>query len=153
IPQGGFLAVFDSSTGHTLAILKDEHYLSDIRTAAAGALAARALAPDNIRVASVLGSGVQAYWQCLALHRERPFQRLRIWARNATKAASLAGRLTAMLPNVLIEIERDIEQAVRDADALICATSAREPLVRGDWLHAGQHITAVGADDPTKCEL
>lgn len=66
-PQGGFLAVFDSATGHTLALLNDEHYLSDIRTAAAGAVAARLLAPPRITTAAVLGSGVQAYWQPLAL--------------------------------------------------------------------------------------
>lgn len=153
VAQGGFLAVFDSRTGHTLAILNEEHYLSDIRTAAAGAVAARALAPDTVRSASVLGAGVQAHWQCLALHRERPFERLRIWARDATKAAALGNRLTAKLPGVAIEVERDLEQAVRQADVLICATVARDALVRGEWLRAGQHITAVGADDPTKCEL
>ncbi len=61
--QGGFLALFDSATGHTVAILNDEHYLSDIRTAPAGALAARVLAPESVHVAGILGSGVQAYWQ------------------------------------------------------------------------------------------
>jgi len=153
IAQGGFLAVFDSGTGHTLAILNEEHYLSDIRTAAAGALAARALAPDRIRSASVLGSGVQAYWQSLALYRERPFEVLRIWARDAAKAMALRTRLTPRLPEVELVLEPDLEQAVRTADVLICATLAREPLVHGEWLHEGQHITAVGADDPMKCEL
>jgi len=153
VAQGGFMAVFDSRTGQTLAILNEEHYLSDIRTAAAGAIAARALAPDNVRSASVLGSGVQAYWQCLALHRERPFERLQIWARDESKAGALGDRLAAKLPGVAISVEHNLEQAVRKADVLICATLAREPLVRGEWLRAGQHITAVGADDPTKCEL
>jgi ornithine cyclodeaminase len=153
IAQGGFLAVFDSRTGHTLAILNEEHYLSDIRTAAAGAIAARTLAPDSIRCASVLGSGVQAYWQSLALYRERPFEELRIWARDAAKAIALRTRLSAKLPEVDILLEPDLEQAVRKADVLICATLAREPLVQGEWLHEGQHITAVGADDPMKCEL
>jgi ornithine cyclodeaminase/alanine dehydrogenase-like protein (mu-crystallin family) len=153
VSQGGFLAVFDSRTGHTLAILNEEHYLSDIRTAAAGAVAARAFAPRNIGSVSVLGAGVQAYWQCVALHRERPFERLRIWARDSQKAGALGDRLAAKLPRVAIEVERDLEDAVRMADVLICATSAREPLVRGEWLRKGQHVTAVGADDPTKCEL
>jgi ornithine cyclodeaminase len=153
VAQGGFLAVFDSRTGHTLAILNEEHYLSDIRTAAAGAVAARTLAPESIRSASVLGSGVQAYWQSLALYRERPFEKLRIWARDAAKAKALRTRLTAKLPEVDIVLEPDLGQAVRKADVLICATLAREPLVHGEWLHEGQHITAVGADDPTKCEL
>jgi len=153
VTQGGFLAVFDSRTGHTLAILNEDHYLSDIRTAAAGAIAARTLAPDSIRTASVLGSGVQAYWQSLALYRERPFEELRIWARDAAKAMALRTRLTAKLPGVDIVLEPQLEQAVRKADVLICATLARQPLVHGEWLHEGQHITAVGADDPMKCEL
>lgn len=152
-PQGGLVGVFDSLTGHTLAILDDEHYLSDIRTAAAGALAARTLAPARVTTAAVLGAGVQAYWQPQALHRERPFQTLLIWARNRGKAAALAARLATALPTVDIQVSNTIEHTVRRADALITATPAREPLVHGRWLREGQHITAIGADDPTKCEL
>lgn len=151
--QGGIVAVFDGHTGHTLAILNEEHYLSDIRTAAAGAIAARTLASKEVRTASVLGSGTQAYWQCLALYRERPFAKLMIWARNGGRAEALRTRLSHKLPNVDIRVEPNLEQAVRRADVLLTATLAREPLVRGDWLREGQHITAVGADDPSKCEL
>ena len=152
-PQGGFIAVFDSSTGHTLAILDEQHYLSDIRTAAAGALAARALCPAGIKTAAVLGSGTQAYWQSVALHRERPFTQLTICARDISKAERLRTRLSPQLPSVQLAVATDLESTVRQADVVITATLAREPLVRGEWLRAGQHITAVGADDPTKCEL
>lgn len=151
--QGGFIGVFDSATGHTLAILNEEHYLSDIRTAAAGALAARLLAPAQVEVAAVLGSGVQAYWQPLALHHERPFKTLRIWARNLEKAARLKERLRKKLSGVRLLVSSDLEHTVRNTDVLITTTASREPLVRGEWLRAGQHITAVGADDTTKCEL
>lgn len=151
--QGGFIAVLDSRTGHTLAILNEEHYLSDIRTAAAGALAARTLAPEQVATAAVLGAGVQAYWQTLALFRERPFKRLLLWARDGGKAASLSGRLQPHLPGVTISVAQSVEAAVREADVLITATLAREPLVKGAWLRPGQHITAIGADDPSKCEL
>ncbi|MBA2459335.1 MAG: ornithine cyclodeaminase family protein [Gemmatimonadales bacterium] len=152
-PQGGFIGVFDSRTGRTLAILNEEHYLSDIRTAAAGALAARTLAPARVRTAGVLGAGVQAYWQPQALYRERPFDTLLVWARNEGKAAALSLRLSGVLPEVVIEVSNDLEHTVRCADVLIAATSAKESLVRGAWLREGQHITAVGADDPSKCEL
>jgi ornithine cyclodeaminase len=151
--QGGFVAVFDSSTGQTLALLNDEHYLSDIRTAAAGAVAARMLAPAKVGTAAVLGAGVQAYWQPLALHRQRPFETLLIWARNGHKAEDLKARLREKLPGVEIRCSSDIESTVRGADVLITATQAREPIVRGEWLRPGLHITAVGADDATKCEL
>jgi ornithine cyclodeaminase/alanine dehydrogenase-like protein (mu-crystallin family) len=152
-PQGGFVAVFDSETGHTLALLNEEHYLSDIRTAAAGAVAARSLAPSRAATAAVLGSGVQAYWQSLALFHERPFRRLLIWARQPQKADALRSRLAMALAGVEIVTSPDLESTVRGSDVLMTATLSREPLVRGEWLHPGQHITAVGADDPTKCEL
>ena len=151
--QGGFIGVFDSQTGHTLAILNEEHYLSHIRTAAAGALAARALAPTHVETAAVLGAGVQAYWQPQALYHERQFERLLVWARDTAKAEALKTCLQSVLPDVAIHVSSDIEQTVRNADVLITATLAREPLVRGEWLREGQHITAVGADDPSKCEL
>jgi len=153
VPQGGFIALFDSHTGHTLAVLNEEHYLSDIRTAAAGAEAARALARRQIRTASVLGCGVQAYWQCMALHHVRDFSTLLIWARDRARAEVLRKRLATELPGVDVRLESDVETAVRRADVLICATAAREPFVRGEWLPEGQHITAVGADDPSKSEL
>lgn len=152
-PQGGFLAAFDSGTGRTLAILSDEHYLSDIRTAAAGALAARLLAPKRVDTALILGAGVQAYWQARALHRERPFRRLLIWARSSEKATALKRRLSKPLHGVEIAVADNIEPAVRTADVVITATLSREPIVRAAWLRPGQHITAVGADDSTKCEL
>ncbi len=151
--QGGFVAVFDSATGHTLALLHDEHYLSDIRTAAAGAVAARMLAPPTVETVAVLGAGVQAYWQPLALYGERPFKTLSIWARSMPKAEVLKSRLREKLPDVEIWCSPDIESTVRRADVLITATQAREPLVRGEWLRRGAHVTAVGADDATKSEL
>jgi ornithine cyclodeaminase/alanine dehydrogenase-like protein (mu-crystallin family) len=152
-PQGGFVAVFDSATGHTAAIFNDEHYLSDIRTAAAGALASRVLAPKSVRVAGILGTGVQAYWQARALFSERKFERLLIWGRDREKALVLKEQLAPWLPGVKIEVIGNVKEVVETAEVLVTATTAREPIVRGEWLRPGQHITAVGADDNTKCEL
>jgi ornithine cyclodeaminase len=152
-PQGGFVAVFDSRTGHARAIITDEHYLSDIRTAATGALVTQWLAPDRVETVAVLGTGTQAYLQALAVHNERPFDRLLIWGRDPAKANSLAVRLHTELPYVACDVALDVEKAVRGADVLITATLSRQPIVQGDWLKPGQLVIAVGADDPTKCEL
>lgn len=151
--QGGFLAVFDSMTGHALAILDDEHLLSDLRTAAAGAVVADALAPAAVETALVVGAGVQAFWQPQALHRARPFQTLLIWARTAVKATGLAARLAETLPDIDIQVVDDLPASVTRADAIMTTTPARDPLVYGRWLRPGQHVTAIGADDETKCEL
>jgi ornithine cyclodeaminase len=152
-PQGGFVAVLDSGNGHAIALVHDEHLLSDLRTAAAGALAARVLAPPEVHAATVLGAGVQAYWQCLALFGERPFERLTIWARNRARAQVLCERLRVQLPAVAIDTSDDHRSACADAQVIITTTSSRMPLVSGDMLRPGQHVTAVGADEPDKCEI
>ena len=153
LTQGGFIAVLDAKTGHTLALLDDQHHLSDVRTAAAGAIAARLLAPANVGSATIVGAGTQAYWQARALHSQRPFRNLSIWSRDPAKALALASRLEADLPNVAVAVAGELRPAVEGAEVIVTATAAREPLVHGDWLRAGQHVTAVGADDPGKCEL
>jgi ornithine cyclodeaminase/alanine dehydrogenase-like protein (mu-crystallin family) len=152
-PQGGFVAVMDSKTGRTLGLLDDQHHLSDIRTAAAGAVAARLFAPARVEVACVLGSGMQAWLQPQALYRERRFEQLYVWARDLEKAKVLAERLHQVLPAVQVRVELDVERAVRATDVLMTTTSSREPLVRGEWLKVGSHVSAFGADDATKCEL
>jgi len=92
-PQGGIVTAFDASTGYPVAIFADEHYLSDIRTAAAGALVADLLVPPGATTAGVLGTGTQAYWQARALAHVRPLRRLQIWGRHRDRAADLAERL------------------------------------------------------------
>jgi ornithine cyclodeaminase len=152
-PQGGLVAVFDSHTGHARAILVDEHHLSDIRTAAAGAVVARLLVPPRIESVAVLGTGTQAALQVRALHHERTFGRLTIWGRDQAKAERLRATLADDLAAVEMSVSSDAEAAVRAADVILAATASREPVIRGDWLRAGQHVTAVGADDAAKCEL
>jgi len=152
-PQGGFIALCDAETGHTRAIIDDQHVLSDLRTAAAGALVARHLAPADTDSALVVGTGTQAFLQPQALHRERPFRRLSIWGRDVTRAESLAGRLQRTLADVAVSVTDDLPQAARKADVILCATAAKTPLLQGKWLHPGQHVTSIGSDDPTKCEL
>jgi ornithine cyclodeaminase/alanine dehydrogenase-like protein (mu-crystallin family) len=66
---------------------------------------------------------------------------------------ALAERLAGVLPHVAFSIADDPECAVRAADVVITATTARNPIVRGEWLQPGRHITAIGADDATKCKL
>jgi ornithine cyclodeaminase/alanine dehydrogenase-like protein (mu-crystallin family) len=152
-PQGGMVTAFDARTGHPVAIFADEHYLSDIRTAATGALVADLLAPAAVTTAGVLGTGTQAYWQARALAHVRPPRRLLIWGRHQGRASALAERLAGSLPGVHISAVATAEHAVRDSDVVITATAATSPLVTAGWLHPGQHVTAVGADDPGKCEL
>lgn len=149
----GYIAVHDAQTGDLLALLQDEHYLTDIRTAAAGAVATRLLARRCAHRLAVLGTGVQAHLQILAACAVRPIDTVAIWGRGRAAAESLRRVLESELPGVDIRIADSAESATRESDILITATSSRRAIVSGEWLQPGQHVTAVGADDPSKAEL
>lgn len=149
----GMITVFDSASCHPIAILQDNHLISDYRTAAAGAVAAGALANPDIATVGVIGAGEQAFLQVMAVSEVRTPERIRLWNRSQTKAAQLQARLQQARPALIVEIVDSRQALVESADLLIIATSAKLPLVEASWLKPGVHITSVGADDATKCEL
>ncbi|AOV16243.1 cyclodeaminase [Acidihalobacter aeolianus] len=148
----GFMALLDATSGRTVAVLLDNGYLTDVRTAAAGALAARTLARADARVAGVLGSGVQARLQIEALSLVRPLERVLVWARERNAALVYADEMRARL-GIPVEPREAAEAVVREADIVVTTTPAREPLVQAEWLHPGQHVTAMGSDAPYKNEI
>jgi len=148
----GLMILFDAKTGLVRAVFLDNGYLTDLRTAAAGAVAARHLAPARVRAAGVVGAGVQARLQMRAAHLVRPFERLIVWARDGQRAAECARDLANHLP-VEAEIVSDPAQLVAECQLVVTTTPAREPLVMADWLHPGLHITAMGSDQSGKNEL
>ncbi|MFF8809246.1 ornithine cyclodeaminase family protein [Streptomyces omiyaensis] len=135
------------------AVGHGEHHLSDLRTAAAGAVCARALARPDASRATVLGTGRQAGLQSRALALVRPVGHLHVWGRGHRRATALADRLGRELPHVDVTAVTDLERAVRRSDVVVTATAGTTPVLRGAWLRPGQHVTAVGADDPVKREL
>ncbi len=149
----GFVAAHDATTGDLLAVLQDEHHLTDVRTAAAGAVANRLLARADARTLAVLGTGPQSYLQALAACSVRPIDTVLIWGRRAAAAAALRRAVATRLPDLDVTVVDDAEAAVVQADVIVTATSSRVPVLHGSWLRPGQHITSVGADDPTKAEL
>ncbi|WUT49337.1 ornithine cyclodeaminase family protein [Streptomyces pseudovenezuelae] len=152
-PGSGVVAVFDAATGDLRALLDDEHHLSDVRTAAAGALAARMMARRDSRVLGVIGTGTQAYLQTLALADELPLRDVRVWGRRGSHVQSLAAALHARRPDLRVIGVDSAQAAFGGADVVVTAASSTKPLVRPSWLTPGVHINAVGADDPTKAEL
>jgi ornithine cyclodeaminase/alanine dehydrogenase-like protein (mu-crystallin family) len=152
-PTAGIIAAFDAQTGDLRALLEDEHHLSDVRTAAAGALATRHCARSDASVLGVIGTGVQAYLQALAVTSERPVRIIRIWGRRRDRAVHLARILKNRCPQIEVIVRDSAELACREADVIVTATASSEPIVQPEWLGPGTHITAVGADDTAKCEL
>ncbi|MEV4575725.1 ornithine cyclodeaminase family protein [Nonomuraea jabiensis] len=152
-PAGGFIAAHDARTGALVALLRDEHHLTDVRTAAAGAVAARLLARPDATALTVLGTGVQAYLQALAVCAVLPVRQVIVWGRRQAAATAMCAALADRLPRVTARAASQAEEAVCSADVIVTATGSTAPILSGDWLRAGQHVTGVGADDPTKAEL
>lgn len=149
---GGLMLVFDSETGVPQSALFDNGYLTDLRTALAGAVAAKHLARPDATVATVFGAGVQAGLQMQALTLVRPLEQVKIWARRPEQARSLVEKLGAILA-VEIEAAASPDEAAADSDILVTTTPSTEPLVTKEMIHPGLHVTAVGSDAETKREI
>jgi ectoine utilization protein EutC len=147
----GLMILFSAKTGLVEALLLDNGYLTDVRTAAAGAVAARHLAPAVVETAGVLGVGLQARLQIEAAHMVRPFTRVLVWGRDQGKAEACAHDI-AMKLNVKAEAAT-AERVVRESQLVVTTTPAREPILDADWLHPGLHITAMGSDQSGKNEI
>ena len=151
LPSGnGLVLVLSAETGTVEAILHDEMMLTDIRTGIGGAIASRALARADSRSALVIGTGPQARRQIEAHAALMPHLSFHVWGREPVKRDEL---IADMAPEVVVQPADDIEAAVRGTDLIVTATGATSPIVMSDWVRAGTHITAVGADAPGKQEL
>ena len=155
-PSNGMVMVFDAATGASAAILFDGGHITDARTGAAGAVAARHLAPTAPRAVAVIGTGVQARQQVHALSHVRRFEEVRIWGRNADRAEGCAHdvrSLEVVASGGVVRVAASVREAVEGADIVITVTASRDALVKADWLAPGVHVTAVGSDGPDKQEL
>ncbi|WP_264212038.1 cyclodeaminase [Leisingera thetidis] len=147
----GLMVLFDARTGIVRAVLLDNGYLTDVRTAAAGAVAARYLSCAGSTVAGILGSGIQARLQLEALTLVRGIKRAVIWGRDAAKAEACARDCAEKLG---IEVTTgSIADVMAAADIVVTTTPSCEPLIFGAMLRPGQHVTAMGSDADYKTEL
>ena len=148
----GLMILFSAKTGLVEALLLDNGYLTDVRTAAAGAVAARHLSRPDASVAAVFGAGMQAQLQLQALMLVRPLTSARIWARDPAKARKLAADFTSK-HGIDVAAVADPREAARNADIIVTTTPAEEPVLLADWLEPGQHLTAMGSDAEHKNEI
>ncbi|MFT4064478.1 cyclodeaminase [Paraburkholderia sp.] len=148
----GLMLVLSAKTGLTEAVLLDNGYLTAIRTAAAGAVAARWLAKPHTPQVAVIGAGEQARLQLQALMLVRRVERVRVWARDAASARRFAAAVNATL-RVRCDVALSVRDALAEADVAITATPSRTPLIEAAHLHPGLHITAMGSDAEHKNEI
>ncbi len=148
----GMSLVFDATTGFPRAVLFDNGYLTEIRTGAAGALAADLLAKREVERVGFVGVGSQARHQLAALLGVRTPERVIAYGRSEAKATAYAKEMADQHGVPVLPAET-VEQAVRGSDVVVTVTPSREPLVRPEWVLPGTHITAIGSDGPGKQEL
>jgi ornithine cyclodeaminase len=148
----GLMVLFSANTGFVEALLLDNGYLTVVRTAAAGAMAAKHLARADATTAAILGGGEQGRLQLEALTLVRPIERARIWARRPEQAAQSAAETSAKL-GIDVTAAAAAREAVKGADIIVTTTPSTDPILMADWLEAGQHITAMGSDSDHKNEL
>ena len=139
------IVLMDPATGQPLAVM-DGTWITSLRTAAASAVAADALAPAGPKVVAMLGSGALARSHATALRAVRPVTEIRIWSRDPANVARCAAEVGGV-------VCASAEEAVRGADIVCTVTNASEPVLRGAWLKPGAFVAAVGAPRPTWREL
>jgi ornithine cyclodeaminase len=141
----GTYLLMSAETGVPVAVL-DGTELTVRRTAAASALASAYLSREDARRLLMIGTGNLAPHLVLAHATARPIERVAVWGRRREAAGKLVELLSG--GNFEVAVAEDLEEAVRDADIISSATLAAEPLIRGEWLSAGQHVDLVGAFRP-----
>ncbi len=146
----GLMLVFNQKTGETEAVLLDEGHLTNIRTAAAGALAAKYFAPKKIKAIGIIGAGIQGKLQLEYLQKNTPCTDVWIWDISEKNAlnfkAQLADRFT-------IHIAKDTSELAENCNLIVTSTPSQLALLKACDIKAGTHITAVGSDTPDKQEL
>lgn len=152
LPAGnGLMLLFNKQTGALLSLLLDEGYLTDLRTAAAGCIAAKYLAPKNITSIGIVGTGGQAYYQLKLLSFVTACRKVLIWGRDMSKAKKLKDHPD--LQEWEIEVAKDLDQLTAGCNLIVTTTSSSKPILFAHQIRPGTHITAVGADDVGKQEI
>lgn len=153
----GLILVFSQKTGRLKLVLLDECWLTDMRTAAAGAVAAKHLAAKEIHCIGIVGTGVQARLQLELLRDVIDCRRALVWGRDSTKARLMIDDLGAkehiQAWGIQIDVADTLEDLVSQCNLIVTTTPARTPLIHADWVRRGTHITAMGSDDHGKQEL
>ncbi|CAM1345038.1 NAD(P)-binding domain-containing protein [Tenacibaculum amylolyticum] len=146
----GLMLVFDQKTGVPKCVLLDEGFLTDIRTAAAGALAAKYFAPKNVKGIGIIGTGIQARLQLEYLLQQTSCKEIWVWGRNTENAKAFAKNFSN---DIHIHIAQTTQEVAQHTNLIVTTTPAEAPLLKAEDIQPGTHITAVGSDTHLKQEL
>jgi ornithine cyclodeaminase len=147
----GLMLVFSSRTGVLEAVLLDNGHLTNVRTAAAGAVAAKHLAPQEIRGIGILGAGIQAELQLVHVQEVRPCRRVMFWTPKTEEVEPFLKRFADS--DFSVEAASAPAEVAAECNLIVTATPSTSPLLMADDIMPGTHITAVGSDTAEKIEL
>ena len=147
----GMMLVFDQKSGKPIGLLQDEGYLTDVRTAVAGAICAKYLAPNNIEAIGIIGTGVQARMQLEYLKNVTDCQNVIVWGRS--KSALNQYKTSMGDSGFTIETTMVLDQVTDNCNLIVTCTASEKPIIRKDHVKGKVHITAMGSDTPNKQEL
>jgi ornithine cyclodeaminase len=150
-PFSGCMLVLSAKTGKVLYILLEEGELTNHRTAAAGAVAARQLAPRRLEAIGICGSGVQARLQADYLRRVTQCRTLVLWGRDPERAAEAVRDIAGMGYDA--RLAASPEEVASSAQLIVTTTAAHEPYLLARYIQPGTHVTAMGSDTPEKNEI
>jgi len=145
------MLVFKQKTGELACILLDEGYLTNIRTAAAGAVVAKYLAPRNVRRVGIFGAGIQGKIQLEYLKSTIDCDDVIVWGINQQELDDYKKAVAPLGCN--IQTTQDAEDIAATCNLIVTATPSKSPLLRAEQIRKGTHITAVGSDTSEKQEL
>lgn len=149
--SNGLMLLFSQQTGELVCTLLDEGYLTDIRTAIAGAICAKYLAPQKVTAIGIIGTGIQARLQAIYLKKVTPCRFLVVWGRNQLKLEEY--RRYMQEHGFTVMIANSIAELAEQANLIVTTTPATSPILKAEHIKPGTHITAVGADTEDKQEL
>jgi alanine dehydrogenase len=145
------IMLFSVETGKMIAVM-DGSYITAIRTACASAMATRALANRETPVLGILGAGVQARAHIQALSRVRKLQQIKIYSPSGISATKIRKDMESDV-GFGVKVAASAEDAVKHSDIVVTVTTAKEPILKSEWLNAGVHINAVGSHRPDLREV
>ena len=150
-PSNGLMLLFSQMPGELVSIILDEGYLTDTRTAVAGAIVAKHLAPENVKRIGIVGTGTQARLQLTHLKQVTDCREVLVWGRDERRLTEYRAEMEAQ--DFGVGITRNTTNILHTCNLVVTTTPANSPLLFANDLQKGTHITAVGSDTPQKQEL
>ena len=149
--SGGLMLLFSQKTGELLSILLDDGYLTNVRTAAAGAVVAKYMAPKNVKRIGIFGAGIQGRMQLSYLKDIINCKDVTVWGLNEQELDAYKKEMESLSYNIKTTLNS--EEVTASCNFIVTCTPSKTPLIKADQVQKGTHITAMGSDTPEKQEL